>query len=73
MSIVDGRYRCSTCNRNLPYPDKRFRLCTVCGDKTGVLPIMFPDDEIQRLTGKYVYDLENENREVNFISKIIEF
>ncbi|KAK1380421.1 hypothetical protein POM88_027165 [Heracleum sosnowskyi] len=63
VNIIDGRYRCCHCKRNLPYPDKRFRICTVCTDKTGVLPIILPDEEIQRLTGKDVYELENENRE----------
>ncbi|KAK1378562.1 hypothetical protein POM88_025306 [Heracleum sosnowskyi] len=63
VNIIDGRYHCCHCKRNLPYPDKRFRICTVCTDKTGVLPIILPDEEIQRLTGKDVYELENENRE----------
>ncbi|KAK1370117.1 hypothetical protein POM88_036209 [Heracleum sosnowskyi] len=63
VTIVDGRNRCAHCKRNLPYPDKRFRVCTICADETGVLPIIFPDDEIKRITGKDVYDLENENRE----------
>ncbi|KAK1374953.1 hypothetical protein POM88_031146 [Heracleum sosnowskyi] len=46
VTIVDGRYLCAHCKRNLPYPDKRFRVCTICADETGVLPIIFPDDEI---------------------------
>ncbi|KAK1402265.1 hypothetical protein POM88_001870 [Heracleum sosnowskyi] len=63
VTIVDGRYRCTNCKRNLPYPDKRFRICTLCSDDSGVLQIIFPDEEIQRIIGKDVYDLENENRE----------
>ncbi|KAK1396663.1 hypothetical protein POM88_006526 [Heracleum sosnowskyi] len=63
VTIVDGRYRCTNCKRNFPYPDKRFRICTLCSDDSGMLPIIFPDEEIQRIIGKDVYDLENENRE----------
>ncbi|XP_074374525.1 uncharacterized protein LOC141714929 [Apium graveolens] len=64
VSIVDGRYWRNECKRNLPCPDKRFSLCMVCSDGTGFLPIIFPDDEIQKILGKNVYELENENHEL---------
>ncbi|KAL1824304.1 hypothetical protein ACET3Z_011082 [Daucus carota] len=56
VNIVEGRYKCDNCKRNIPFPDKRFRLATVCNDSTGYLGIVFPDEEIQRITGKNVGD-----------------
>ncbi|KAK1388490.1 hypothetical protein POM88_016668 [Heracleum sosnowskyi] len=46
VDIVEGGYKCLKCVRNIPYPDKRFRLATICNDTTGILAIVFPDDEI---------------------------
>ncbi|KAK1402032.1 hypothetical protein POM88_001637 [Heracleum sosnowskyi] len=65
VNIVDGRFRCIVkCKRNIPLPDKRFRLCTVCSDNTGVIVVVFPDDEIQRITGKNVFEIENDDNQV---------
>lgn len=44
----------------------RFRICTICSDETGFIPVVFPDEEIQRLIGKDVYEVENDNCEVQF-------
>lgn len=44
----------------------RFKVCIICADETGVLPIIFPDDEIQSITGKDVYEVENDNRELEY-------
>ncbi|KAL1803642.1 hypothetical protein ACET3Z_032289 [Daucus carota] len=60
VTIVEGRYRCVVCSRNVPFPDKRFRLGTLCNDATGLIAIVFPDDEIQRITGKNAFDIEEE-------------
>lgn len=46
----------------------RFRLYGVCCDETGAIRIVWPDDEITRLTGKTVYDVEAENTEVSFLT-----
>ncbi|KAL1826476.1 hypothetical protein ACET3Z_004888 [Daucus carota] len=55
VNKVEGRFRCTAeCKRNIPWPDKRFRLTTVCSDASGILAIIFPDDEIQRIIGKEV-------------------
>ncbi|KAK1393274.1 hypothetical protein POM88_012330 [Heracleum sosnowskyi] len=56
LKLVDEEYKC--CNRSYPYPDKRFKLYTLCSDDTGTIPIIWPNDEICRLTGKIVYDVE---------------
>ncbi|WOH15092.1 hypothetical protein DCAR_0934629 [Daucus carota subsp. sativus] len=58
LDVVDGRYKCTGCSRFFPWPQKRFRLFALCYDKTGVLPLMFADREIRRLTGKMVFDVE---------------
>ncbi|KAK1371082.1 hypothetical protein POM88_037174 [Heracleum sosnowskyi] len=60
VDIVEGRYKCLKCVRNIPYPDKRFRLATICNDTTGILAIVFPDDEIQRILGKNAFDVADE-------------
>ncbi|KAK1359406.1 hypothetical protein POM88_043880 [Heracleum sosnowskyi] len=62
LKLVDGEYRC--CNRNYPYPDKRFKLYTLCSDNSGTIPIIWPNDEICRLTGKTVYDVDVDENEV---------
>nr|XP_017252924.1 PREDICTED: uncharacterized protein LOC108223268 [Daucus carota subsp. sativus]XP_017255790.1 PREDICTED: uncharacterized protein LOC108225442 [Daucus carota subsp. sativus] len=65
VNKVEGRFRCTTeCKRNIPWPDKRFRLTTVCSDASGILAIIFPDDEIQRIIGKEVFDIENDESQV---------
>ncbi|KAK1368763.1 hypothetical protein POM88_034855 [Heracleum sosnowskyi] len=65
VDIVEGRYKCLKCVRNIPYPDKRFRLATMCNDTTGILAIVFPDDEIQRILGKNAFDVADEIGERN--------
>lgn len=42
----------------------RFRLCMICFDSTGVIPIVFPDDEIERITGKNAFDMDNDDTQV---------
>ncbi|KAK1351308.1 hypothetical protein POM88_054472 [Heracleum sosnowskyi] len=60
LDILEGRYKCLKCVRNIPYPDKRFRLATICNDTTGILAIVFPDNEIQRILGKNAFDVADE-------------
>ena len=43
----------------------RFRLATICNDETGVLAILLPDDEIQRILGKNAFDIEYDENEVS--------
>lgn len=43
----------------------RFRLATVCNDSSGCIGIVFPDEEIQRITGKNVFDIENDESQVS--------
>ncbi|KAK1359342.1 hypothetical protein POM88_043816 [Heracleum sosnowskyi] len=48
----NGIYKCNQCpgQRIIPYPDKRFRLCTVCSYNTGSIAIIFPDAEKYTIT-----------------------
>ncbi|WOG87093.1 hypothetical protein DCAR_0206315 [Daucus carota subsp. sativus] len=55
-----GIFRCTDCNRIIPYPDKRFRICTLCSDNTGSIAIIFHDDEVCRILEKTVFDIEAE-------------
>ncbi|KAL1802774.1 hypothetical protein ACET3Z_031421 [Daucus carota] len=58
--LEDGTYKCGSCGRIIPYPDKRFQLYTLCSDETGIIPVVWPNDEIVRLTGKEIYEVEAE-------------
>lgn len=42
----------------------RFKLYTLCSDETGTIPIIWPNDEICRLIGKTVYDIDADDNEV---------
>ena len=43
----------------------RLRLATICNDETGVLAILLPDDEIQRILGRNAFDIEEDENEVS--------
>ncbi|WOH08617.1 hypothetical protein DCAR_0728061 [Daucus carota subsp. sativus] len=63
LDCVNEKFKCSRpngCGRIIPYPDKRFRICTLCSDSTGSISIIFSDYEITRLIGKTVTDLHAE-------------
>ncbi|KAL1805639.1 hypothetical protein ACET3Z_028707 [Daucus carota] len=64
VEILDGRYKCLDCKRSIPFPEKRFRLATVCKDSTGCIAVLFPHEEIQRILGKDVFDIENDETQV---------
>uniref|UniRef100_A0A165A0B4 Uncharacterized protein n=1 Tax=Daucus carota subsp. sativus TaxID=79200 RepID=A0A165A0B4_DAUCS len=60
LELEHGKFICSRpngCGRIIPYPDKRFRLCTLCSDESGSVAIIFPDHEITKLIDKTVIDL----------------
>ncbi|KAK1358561.1 hypothetical protein POM88_051817 [Heracleum sosnowskyi] len=65
LKLVDENWRCTECNRNKLYPDRRFRLYSLCSDDSGAIPIIWPNEEICRLTGKCVYDLEGDDPQVD--------
>ncbi|KAK1393414.1 hypothetical protein POM88_012470 [Heracleum sosnowskyi] len=52
VCFVGGNYTCKACVRNIPFPNKRFRILTLCSDETGSIPVIFPDNEIRKLVGK---------------------
>ncbi|KAK1352146.1 hypothetical protein POM88_053650 [Heracleum sosnowskyi] len=56
----NGIFKCSKCNRIFPYPDKRFRVCTLCSDNTGSIAIIFPASEVSRITDTAVVDIHSE-------------
>ncbi|KAK1356969.1 hypothetical protein POM88_050225 [Heracleum sosnowskyi] len=60
LAFIEKKYTCPEpkCGRTYPYPDRRFQLYTFCADDTGTIPIVWKDDEICRITGKTVYDME---------------
>ncbi|WOG81889.1 hypothetical protein DCAR_0101045 [Daucus carota subsp. sativus] len=70
ISRVDGVFKCEDCNRIIPYPDKRFRICTLCSDNTGSIAVIFLDQEVTRIIEKTVFDIEvdaiQENTEGKF-------
>ncbi|KAL1831211.1 hypothetical protein ACET3Z_000862 [Daucus carota] len=70
ISRVDGVFKCEDCNRIIPYPDKRFRICTLCSDNTGSIAVIFLDQEVTRIIEKTVFDIEvdaiQENTEEKF-------
>ena len=45
----------------------RFRLATVCKDSTGCIAVLFPHEEIQRILGKDVFDIENDETQVSIV------
>lgn len=46
----------------------RFRLYGLCCDDSGTVPIVWPDEEVCRLIGKTVYDVDADETEVKIIS-----
>ncbi|KAK1347228.1 DUF223 domain-containing protein [Heracleum sosnowskyi] len=60
LENVNGKWTCPqpNCRKHYPYPDRRFRVCTLCADNTGGIPIIFADTEVRRITGKTVFDIE---------------
>ncbi|WOH06658.1 hypothetical protein DCAR_0626086 [Daucus carota subsp. sativus] len=56
----NGVFNCINCKRIIPYPDKRFRVCTLCSDSTGTIAIIFLDEDVSRILEKTVFDVEVE-------------
>lgn len=46
----------------------RFRVFTLCSDKTGSIGIIFPDSEVRRITETYVFDIHATYLEVQFLT-----
>lgn len=42
----------------------RFRLYASCSDDSECIPIVWPDDEVSRLLGKTVYEVDADHTEV---------
>ncbi|WOH00739.1 hypothetical protein DCAR_0520113 [Daucus carota subsp. sativus] len=38
---IDGKFKCDHCQKIEPYPDTRFRVCTLASDHTGTIGIIF--------------------------------
>ncbi|KAK1404909.1 hypothetical protein POM88_004514 [Heracleum sosnowskyi] len=60
LENINGKWTCPqpNCKKHYPYPDRRFRVCTLCADNTGGIPIIFEDTEVRCITGKTVFDIE---------------
>ncbi|KAK1366289.1 hypothetical protein POM88_041850 [Heracleum sosnowskyi] len=57
VNKVEGRYKCSVCNRGIPYPDKRYMLTTLCFDESGGIAIIVPDRPVRKIIGKSVFEV----------------
>ncbi|KAL1831005.1 hypothetical protein ACET3Z_000656 [Daucus carota] len=63
LEVQDAKFKClrdGGCGRIYPYPEKRFRVGTLCSDETGSITIIFPDNEITRMIDKTVIDMHAE-------------
>ncbi|KAK1393411.1 hypothetical protein POM88_012467 [Heracleum sosnowskyi] len=63
VCFVGGNYTCKACVRNIPFPNKRFMILTLCSDETGSIPVIFPDHEIRKLVGKSVFEVQLEEND----------
>ncbi|WOH11283.1 hypothetical protein DCAR_0830764 [Daucus carota subsp. sativus] len=64
LDFDDKKNQCPQRKKILPYPDKRFRLFTLCSDNTGTVPITLPNEEVVQLIGRTVYDILADDNEV---------
>ncbi|XP_017251653.1 uncharacterized protein LOC108222246 [Daucus carota subsp. sativus] len=65
--LLDEKFRCVMCNRNVPYPQKRFLVSTICKDKIGKIEVLFSDRQVQTIIRKPVFEVEEEEvNEQNF-------
>ncbi|WOH04056.1 hypothetical protein DCAR_0623461 [Daucus carota subsp. sativus] len=55
---IDGKFRCDHCQKTEPYPDTRFRVCTLASDHTGTIGIILYDREVRRVIGHSVFEIE---------------
>ncbi|KAK1398583.1 hypothetical protein POM88_008446 [Heracleum sosnowskyi] len=59
--IEDMNCDCKKCNRNVPYPNKKFKIPSLLSDDTGEMEITLLDREVRTILGKNVFDVENED------------
>ncbi|KAL1825880.1 hypothetical protein ACET3Z_012658 [Daucus carota] len=64
LDFEDKKNQCPKCKKLHPYPDRRFRLYTLCSDSTGTVPVMLPNELVIQLCGKTVYDVAADENEV---------
>ncbi|XP_063950013.1 replication protein A 70 kDa DNA-binding subunit A-like [Daucus carota subsp. sativus] len=55
---IDGKFKCDHCQKIEPYPDTRFRVCTLASDHTGTIGIILYDREVRRVIGHSVFEIE---------------
>ncbi|KAL8117796.1 hypothetical protein AgCh_015631 [Apium graveolens] len=60
LKLVDEVYSC--CGRSVPYPD--------ISDATGCVPIVWPDDEVTRILGRTVYEVDADHTKVKGLKVI---
>ncbi|KAK1398867.1 hypothetical protein POM88_008730 [Heracleum sosnowskyi] len=54
----NGSFKCIICARNVPYPDKKFQIFTVCSDESGQIEVMLTDREIRKIFSLNVFEVE---------------
>ncbi|KAL8156871.1 hypothetical protein AgCh_001827 [Apium graveolens] len=59
--MINGKYRCEECKRNIPFPDKRFRLCMIAYDATGSAAFIVFNREVESILGRTVYDVQTKH------------
>ncbi|KAK1402617.1 hypothetical protein POM88_002222 [Heracleum sosnowskyi] len=57
IEMIEGEFRCEKCKRNIPFPEKRFRICLMAEDVTGVAAFILCDREVETVIGKTVFDV----------------
>ncbi|KAL1826862.1 hypothetical protein ACET3Z_005274 [Daucus carota] len=58
---IERIIRCQLDVKKVEEKNMRFRLATVYKDSTCILAVLFPHEDIQRILGKEVFDIENDD------------
>uniref|UniRef100_A0A162B122 Replication factor A C-terminal domain-containing protein n=1 Tax=Daucus carota subsp. sativus TaxID=79200 RepID=A0A162B122_DAUCS len=57
IEVVNGKYRCEECKRNIPFPEKRFRIYVIAEDLSGAAAFVVVDPEVENIIEKSVFDV----------------
>ncbi|XP_017217090.1 uncharacterized protein LOC108194647 [Daucus carota subsp. sativus] len=64
LVAVDGRFKCTKYNCYIPFPDRRFRISTICSDVSGVIFIVLGDSEVRQIVQKTVFEVDLDHSKV---------
>ncbi|KAK1354041.1 hypothetical protein POM88_047297 [Heracleum sosnowskyi] len=54
----NGTFKCIICDRNVPYPDKKFQIFTVCSDQSAGIEVLLTDRQIRKIFSLNVFQVE---------------